>query len=101
MHHRVHRRNFLGSQLEFTFDDAERKDWSNVPHFVHPRKGDRIGEFNIECSRSRPDHRIRNAPPLNPASGTGANHVHSVMRVPGNDFGEDWLRRHRREHPHG
>jgi len=41
-----------------------------------------------------------NVPPLNPASGTGANHVHSVMRVPGNDFGEDWLRRHHQEHPH-
>ena len=41
-----------------------------------------------------------NAPPLNPAAGTGANHVHSVLRVPGNDFGEDWLRRHHQEHPH-
>jgi hypothetical protein len=28
------------------------------------------------------------------------NHIHTVMRVPGNDFGEDWLRRHHREsHP--
>ena len=42
-----------------------------------------------------------NMPPLNPASGTGANHVHSVLRVPGNDFGQDWLRRHHQEHPHG
>ncbi len=41
-----------------------------------------------------------NAPPLNPASGSGANHIHSVLRVPGNDFGEDWLRRHHQEHPH-
>ena len=30
-----------------------------------------------------------NMPPLKPASGTGVNHVHRVLRVPGNDFGED------------
>jgi hypothetical protein len=29
----------LRRRLEFTFDDPERKDWSNVPHFIHPRKG--------------------------------------------------------------
>lgn len=26
------------------------------------------------------------------------NHIHTVLRVPGNDFGEDWLRRHHQEH---
>jgi hypothetical protein len=26
------------------------------------------------------------------------NHIHSVLRIPGNDFGEDWLRRHHQEH---
>jgi len=36
----------LRRQLEFAFDDPERKDWSNVPHFVHPRKGARFGDFN-------------------------------------------------------
>jgi hypothetical protein len=41
-----------------------------------------------------------NMPPLNPSSGTGANHVHTVLRVPGNDFGEDWLRRHHQENRH-
>ena len=38
----------LRRQLQFTFDDPERKDWSNVPHFVHPRKGARFGDFNQE-----------------------------------------------------
>ena len=28
------------------------------------------------------------------------NHIHTVTRVPGNDFGEDWLRRHHQEHHH-
>jgi hypothetical protein len=28
------------------------------------------------------------------------NHIHTVLRVPGNDFGDDWLRRHHQEHPH-
>jgi hypothetical protein len=28
------------------------------------------------------------------------NHIHTVVRVPGNDFGEDWLRRHHLEHHH-
>jgi len=36
----------LRRQLEFPFDDPERKDWSNVPHFVHPRKGARFGDLN-------------------------------------------------------
>ena len=26
------------------------------------------------------------------------NHIHTVLRSPGNDFGDDWLRRHRLEH---
>jgi hypothetical protein len=41
-----------------------------------------------------------NAKPLNPASGGNANHIHTILRVPGNDFGEDWLRRHHQQHPH-
>jgi hypothetical protein len=36
----------LRKDLEFSFEDPERKDWSNVPHFAHPRKGARIGDFN-------------------------------------------------------
>lgn len=36
----------LRRQLAFAFDDPERKDWSNVPHFAHPRKGARFGDFN-------------------------------------------------------
>ena len=38
---------------------------------------------------------------LNPASGAGANHIHSVLRIPGNDFGQDWLRRHHQQDHHG
>lgn len=30
--------------------------------------------------------------------GSAANHVHSIMRDPGNDYGEDWLGRHYEEH---
>jgi hypothetical protein len=41
-----------------------------------------------------------NAKPLNPNSGGNANHIHTVLRVPGNDFGEDWLRRHHQQHNH-
>ena len=32
--------------------------------------------------------------------GNAANHVHSIMRDPGNDYGEDWLGKHYEEH-HG
>jgi uncharacterized protein DUF3500 len=35
----------LRRQLAFAFDDAERKDWSNLPHYIHPRKGVRLGEL--------------------------------------------------------
>jgi hypothetical protein len=41
-----------------------------------------------------------NMPVLNPKSGPGRNHVHTVLRVPGNDFGEDWHGRHHRQDPH-
>ena len=30
--------------------------------------------------------------------GNAANHVHSIMRDPGNDYGEDWLGKHYEEH---
>ncbi len=30
--------------------------------------------------------------------GGAANHVHSIMRDPGNDYGEDWLGKHYEEH---
>jgi hypothetical protein len=32
--------------------------------------------------------------------GGNANHIHTILRVPVNDFGEDWLRRHHQQHPH-
>ena len=38
----------LRSRLRFTIDDAERKDWSNLPHYLHPRKGIRLGELTTE-----------------------------------------------------
>jgi len=37
----------LRRQLAFAFDDAERKDWSNLPHYLHPRKGVRLGELTV------------------------------------------------------
>ena len=33
--------------------------------------------------------------------GGGANHVHSIIRDPGNDYGEDWLQMHYQEHHQG
>src|SRR5579872_3035958 len=36
----------LRRKFEFTFDDPYRKDWSNLPHYIHPRKGLRMGELN-------------------------------------------------------
>jgi hypothetical protein len=32
--------------------------------------------------------------------GAAANHVHSIVRDPGNDYGEDWLGKHYEEHHH-
>lgn len=32
------------------------------------------------------------------ALGRAANHVHTLVRDPGNDYGEDWLRQHYQEH---
>ena len=29
----------------FPIDDPERKDWSNLPHSIHPRKGIRLGDL--------------------------------------------------------
>jgi hypothetical protein len=28
---------------ELSFEDPKRKDWSNLPHYIHPRKGLRLG----------------------------------------------------------
>jgi len=36
----------LRSRYGFAFDDAYRKDWNNLPHFIHPRKGLRMGDLN-------------------------------------------------------
>jgi hypothetical protein len=36
----------LRSKYDFAFDDAYRKDWSNLPHFIHPRKGIKMGDLN-------------------------------------------------------
>ncbi len=33
--------------------------------------------------------------------GSGANHIHSIVRDPGNDYGEDWLQMHYEEHHAG
>ncbi len=35
----------------FPFDSEQRKDWSNVPYFGHPREGVRFGEMSIEAHR--------------------------------------------------
>jgi hypothetical protein len=36
----------LRGRLLFAMDDPERKDWSNLPHYLHPRKGVRLGDTN-------------------------------------------------------
>ena len=28
------------------------------------------------------------------------NHIHTILRAPGNDFGDDWLRKHHSQTPH-
>ena len=45
-------RGFLGALrpelrrlADLGFDDPKRKDWSNLPHFIHPRKGLRLGDL--------------------------------------------------------
>jgi hypothetical protein len=35
----------LRPRVDLAFDDPKRKDWSNLPHFIHPRKGVRLGEL--------------------------------------------------------
>ena len=42
-----------------------------------------------------------NVVPPNSKLPNDPHHIHTVMRVPGNDFGNDWLRKHREEHHHG
>jgi len=39
-----------------------------------------------------------NVVPPNTKLPNDPNHIHTVLRSPGNDFGDDWLRRHRLEH---
>ena len=36
----------LRARVRFAMDDPERKDWSNLPHYLHPRKGVRLGDMN-------------------------------------------------------
>jgi len=36
----------LRSKYGFAFDDAYRKDWNNLPYFIHPRKGLKMGDLN-------------------------------------------------------
>jgi hypothetical protein len=91
MHHRVHRRNFLGG-LALLYPDKLHFGWMGPVEMGKPVY------YRVHGPTLLIEY--ENAPPLNLASGTGANHVHSVMRVPGNDFGEDWPRRHHQEHPH-
>ena len=38
----------LRRQAELAFDDPKRRDWSNLPHFIHPRKGLRMGDLTAE-----------------------------------------------------
>jgi hypothetical protein len=36
----------LRTKYQFAFDDAYRKDWNNLPHYIHPRKGLKMGDLN-------------------------------------------------------
>lgn len=42
----------------FPVDDPERKDWSNLPHTIHPRKGISLGELSPE-QRVKAHHLIQ------------------------------------------
>lgn len=35
----------MRARAMFTMDDPERRDWSNLPHYLHPRKGVRLGDL--------------------------------------------------------
>lgn len=57
--------NFLASlsaeqrqKAVFPADDPERKDWSNLPHTLHPRKGISLGELSPE-QRVKAHHLIQ------------------------------------------
>jgi hypothetical protein len=57
--------DFLGSlsaeqrrKAVFPADDPERKDWSNLPHTLHPRKGISVGELSAE-QRVKAHHLIQ------------------------------------------
>src|ERR1700679_1432747 len=34
------------SKYGFALDEAYRKDWNNLPNFIHPRKGLKMGDLN-------------------------------------------------------
>jgi hypothetical protein len=38
----------LRRQAGLAFDDPKRRDWSNLPHYIHPRKGLRLGDLTPE-----------------------------------------------------
>lgn len=57
--------NFLGAlsaehrqKALFAPDDPERKDWSNLPHTIHPRKGISLGELS-PAQRIKAHHLIQ------------------------------------------
>jgi hypothetical protein len=45
-------------EIEFGFDDAERKEWSNVPNAVHPRHGLAFGKMS-DVERMAAHHLLR------------------------------------------
>ena len=43
----------LRNKYGFAFDEAYRKDWNNLPNFIHPRKGLRMGDLNPQERTAR------------------------------------------------
>ena len=60
----------LRARARFAMDDPERKDWSNLPHYLHPRKGVRLGDMNPAERAAAPEPNTRFGSPPIASSGT-------------------------------
>jgi hypothetical protein len=46
----------MRERIQFPFDHEERRDWSNLPHAIHPRRGVSMGE--LTASSRMEAHRL-------------------------------------------
>ena len=50
----------IRERIQFPLDHEERRDWSKVPHAIHPRRGVSMGELNA-ASRMKAHQLLRTA----------------------------------------